>query len=74
MAAEIIAVTVHGPNNLGEMSKEMTMSVATGILVGLCKITLEGADKLTEQLDSPELAWNRELLLEFGVRRSVRCS
>ena len=49
------------------------MSVAAGMLIGLYKVVLEGSDKLKEQLNSRDLAWGRELRLELGVRRSVRC-
>ena len=44
------------------------MSVAAGILVGLCQLALEGADKLVGQLNSPALSYIRGSPWRLGVR------
>ena len=74
LAAENIIITVAGFVPLERMSTKVTISVAGGILVGLCQLALEGSEKLKEQLKSPAHIWTRKLPWTIsGVRRSVRC-
>ena len=49
------------------LATKVTAPFIAGMLLGLCQLVLEGPEGIKVQLNSPELAWSREIPWKVGV-------